>query len=309
MIENSVVLVLGAGASKPYGFPLGHELLVRAAEDRALYKALSWLQQPLPGQVPQFQAELRESKSPSIDAFVENRPEFEVIGKAAIAFYLVGCERKAELFRADNQDDWYRYLLDMMLSDGYGAFASNRLRIITYNYDRSLEYAFLRALMFRYGKPLQECANQLRGIDIIHLHGELGGLPELSSEGGQRPYDTNVDPRYLNVAMQGIRIVHEADPNDDRFENAREALKDADYVIFLGFGYLRENLKRLRLQVHCRSSTVFCGTGVNITESESKLVRSLFPDHGKWPRITIDLHSQNVLEYMRNNLDLFTKVG
>ncbi len=306
MIENSVVLVLGAGASKPYGFLLGRELLEKAAADRGLSRTLDWIADPLLKEVKQFQDELRKSRSPSIDAFLETRRKFEYIGKAAIAYYLVHQEHEANLFRPDIDGDWYRYLFDMMLSGGFDSFGNNRLSIITYNYDRSLEFALLHALQSRYGKPLDQCVEKLRRIPIVHIHGELGGLPELECEGPRRPYTNKTEPRYLRVAMNGIRVVHEATPDDERFEKAQKALEDADYVIFLGFGYLAANIGRLQLDVHCKSSTVFCGTGVGITESEAKQVLSLFPSRGDWPRITIDLHSQNVWAYMKNNLDLFT---
>ena len=64
MIDTPVVLVLGAGASRPYGFPLGTELREDALQppERDLPTALSGIHDALTMQLPEFQSKLRSAR-------------------------------------------------------------------------------------------------------------------------------------------------------------------------------------------------------------------------------------------------------
>lgn len=312
MIERPVVLVLGAGASEPYGFPLADDLKKTAIEGRgSLHEKFEWLH-PNAGQViDDFLWKLRGSKCGSIDAFVENRAEFLDVGKALIAYYLIRCEQEAGLYASGIKGDWYQYLFEMMLSDGFDSFTENKLSVVTYNYDRSFEYCLFEALRSRYGRDPTECADKVRSIPIIHVHGKLGALPELDGEG--RHYEEKTDEPYLRLAIKGIRIVSEPIDDDPVFADAHAVLKQAEIVIFLGFGYLPENIERLQLNEHRNERTVYYGTAVGLTESECEETQALFPrrtiTEGLLPRIRLDpeAQSRNVREFIRNHLDLFRR--
>ena len=110
MITKQTVLILGAGASVPYGFPTGRSLLLQITDELAPEGDSGLRQILLPfsdEHTSEFQAELLASNQPSVDAFIENRPSFTDIGKAAIAKKLIDCEneytltRRANLLRAD----------------------------------------------------------------------------------------------------------------------------------------------------------------------------------------------------------------
>ena len=89
MIEKRTVLVLGAGASKPYGFPTGRELIREIAA--GLKNTGSEVAQLLsahghePSELAKFSDALLDSAQPSVDVFLENRAEYLEAGKAAIA--------------------------------------------------------------------------------------------------------------------------------------------------------------------------------------------------------------------------------
>lgn len=94
MIEKRTVLVLGAGASAELGFPLGRGLLrqtvdtIRRKEETRFYQVLRECGFS-DDQMQEFARDLEVSMQPSVDAFLENRPEFLDVGKAAIAAALL----------------------------------------------------------------------------------------------------------------------------------------------------------------------------------------------------------------------------
>lgn len=302
MIEHSVVLVLGAGASKPYDFPLGRELRDRAiSSDRRTKEALAGFEYPNT-HVEEFMSALRRSGCTSVDEFVEDRSKFLKIGKEIMAFHISRCENRSNL-----DHDWYKYLARIMMSDGFDSFSKNTLSVITYNYDRSLEYYLFNVLQNRFDKNDRECADMLKKIPIIHLHGQLGDLPELNVEGHGVHYRTKADIPHLRLAAEGIHVVNEPIDNNPVFQQAHEVLAAAEYVVFLGFGYLPENVARLQLDECCNANTVLIGTAFDITTSEQGFVKQLFP-RPKTPGMgRIELYDLTVYQFLRNKVEILRR--
>jgi hypothetical protein len=93
MITTPTVLILGAGASYPYGFPTAKELEELICEQFKSQETRASLvlsnESNYSGQ--QF-FEFKEAflRSPlSIDAFLQRRPDFLDVGKLAIAYCLI----------------------------------------------------------------------------------------------------------------------------------------------------------------------------------------------------------------------------
>jgi hypothetical protein len=188
-MKNPTVFVLGAGASAPFGFPLGRNW------SKQIYNGLSGSAQPLAGMLhntlghdyailDRFHKELYFSGKNSIDAFLEHRREYEQLGKAVIAATLIPHETDAIFgYAADN---WLRYTyekLDTGFEEFGDNFGDNKVSFITFNYDRVIEWFFVTALSNSYHRSKRDCAAVLKSIPIIHLHGRLGYLPwETSSD-------------------------------------------------------------------------------------------------------------------------------
>lgn len=312
MIDIPVVLVLGAGASKPYGFPLGQELVDEAiARSGSIKPILAEIDDALAMQLDEFLRELRAAHPDSIDAFLEARhPQFEQVGKAVIAYHLMKNEHVKKLEEVPREEDWYQHLLyKMLLTDGYDGIGFNQIAILTYNYDRSLEYAIFKMLR-GLGHSEEACRKGVEALYIRHLHGQIGCLPELHDEG--RRYEPKVDAARLKLAMRGIQIVHEPVENNRVFQDAHLYLRQAKHVIFLGFGYLERNVERLNLQDERMKHVSYWGTGVNVTAAEAQQYARLFPKHrsGDGPHfITIDTDTgvKSVKTYIRKHLYLFTQ--
>src|SRR5688500_3114184 len=130
MIRAHVTLVLGAGASAPYGFPLGFPLMVNVINklslsnpsfDRKYSDQSSYMGFDLQTQ-EMFINELRRAKQSSIDVFLQERgEEFLALGKAAIAAALIPYEDLDNLLAMEhefspepNNQRWYAYLLNLM---------------------------------------------------------------------------------------------------------------------------------------------------------------------------------------------------
>ena len=112
MITNRTVLILGAGASHPYGFPTGKELrneiILGCAGGRTPPLANSLLECGfIESQIIQFGNVLRLSGQVSVDRFLERRKEYLEIGKAALAISLVTKEDLQRLFQIGASSHWY----------------------------------------------------------------------------------------------------------------------------------------------------------------------------------------------------------
>jgi hypothetical protein len=270
-MKISTVFVMGAGASAPYNFPLGiglvREVINRLTqhESAELFRNLGFDQD----EMHRLASALTRSGRQSVDAFLEHRPEFLEVGKAAIALVLIERELSSTLFEA-RPGGWLDYLFDR-LNCPFERFGKNEVAFITFNYDRSLEFYLFTRLQNSYEKSAEACADQLSQIPIVHLHGDLGALPWHLSPEAIREYDSKVSPEAIKIAASRIKIIHEdiAD-RDSEFEKAKQLLNEADLIYFLGFGYNSTNMARLGVN-NIRDGIAF-GTGYNLTEHERYLI-------------------------------------
>lgn len=254
MITKPTVLVLGAGASKPYGYPLGGELLENIV---AILGDSNWVPALLQCGVDkeiieEFKSELFLSQQPSVDALLEHRPEFRDVGKLAIAMSLIAHEFESSLFAHARRGEGIYHYLFTQLNAPWEEFANNKLSIITFNYDRTIDHYLFTALKHSYGKPDDEVAEALSSIPIIHVHGFLGPLPW--QETGGRPYVAINIPKHpvdaakqIEPASKKILIVSEEEKSTNEFNRAFNCIKSSERIYFLGFGYHLANLRKLRL--------------------------------------------------------------
>ncbi len=190
-----------------------------------------------------FNRELKYSGRYSVDTFLEHRPEFMDIGKISSTLALMRHESLESLFKPD--DNWYRYLFQRM-ETSFERFSDNRIRFITFNYDRSLEMYLFTALQNSYGKKPPDVAQVISKIPIIHVHGTLGELPWIKPQG--RKYEVTYDPEVISSSAEQIKVISETSKIDDAFGEARKLLSHTSRVIFLGFGYHKTNIQRLAME-------------------------------------------------------------
>jgi hypothetical protein len=321
--QKRIVIVLGAGASAPYGFPLGETLLseIRGTSyPTKLFEGLGITSD----QVEEFRRSLAGSTVSSIDRFLELRPEHSKPGKALLAWVLSEAEFRNDLYSERSAGRWYRYLFDEFIIRGSfeELFNGIHISVLTFNYDRSLDYWLLGALRERFNKNEDECRKQLQKLDLIHLHGTLGGTPLTSASA--RAYGAIKDHAALASCLDDILVIHESARISAPWARAHELLNLASAVVFLGFGYNRLNLERLGIDRNCRGrhrrsptsarwavgngvpdSAVIYGTRRGMTNSE--VSAKVLPLIGSPQDLEHGEHSErDVLEWLRNHVDYLT---
>lgn len=259
MISTPTVLILGAGASYAYKFPLARGLLHEVCKilrtprlDARRVESLARLGRPVidhwgileslgfdEREGKAFCDELRHTDYPSVDFFLEQRPEFTSIGKACMAIILVACEDPDILFpggKTAPDPHWYKYVLDAV-DNGTPWAARVPLTIVTFNYDRSLDHYLFTALKTRWRTNEATMRDTFLQLPIVHVHGTLGEYLQ------ERTYEPNVNPESVRLAAK--RIVIPIEGAEGRFADAQAALTAAERIYFIGFGFHAQNVRRL----------------------------------------------------------------
>jgi hypothetical protein len=301
MIARKTVLILGAGASAHLGFPSGPSLVKRiwkgvSKPGEQLFVLLRGCGFPS-ALITEFGETLRRSGQPSVDLFLEHRPEFLEVGKTAIAAQLMPFEIEDNLFAGGA--NWYPYLFKH-LGPSLDDVRQSRLSVVTFNYDRSLDWYLFQALKNAFRLPTNEVVARLVNIPIVHVYGQLGALPHQNDKEG-RPY-RHPDPASVAAeafeAKKSIEIVSEGVERDAAFNHASRLIEEAAFVSFLGFGYLRENVKRLGFPR--RLSGPLWGSAYDVRDGEREVVRALFGSSNE-PGIQLGSDSSDVLTFLRHN--------
>ena len=138
IFAEPTVFILGAGASKPFGFPLGPELkshMLEQTNNAATRKSLVSLgfDESL---INAFRDALRYGVHPTVDVFLERKQNFRELGSYLIASTIMPMESHGALFP---QKDWYGFLFKRLAFESDMPHVS-QLSVVTLNYDRSLEH-------------------------------------------------------------------------------------------------------------------------------------------------------------------------
>jgi hypothetical protein len=296
MLNEFTVFILGAGASMPYDYPSGRRLVDIICANLQTHRDIVSTLQRMDHKhetILEFRSQLRLAATPSADAFLEHRPEFIDIGKAVIAHALIICENESILFQ---KDDWYRYLFEN-LNAPFEEFSRNKIAIITFNYDRSLEHFLFTALQNKYGKRPEECAQVLKEMKIVHLHGQLDDLPWQNENGRAYGWKKELSHTSLQKAARGIRIISEDFDleSDPKFKMAYQWLNDAKRVYFLGFGYHETNVKRLLR--HRINPYTFEGTAYDLEDAQKNRIEIIFRETDN--EITLRGKEEDILKFLK----------
>jgi len=297
MIEKPTVLILGAGASMPYKFPSGEKLMgeilegIRPNSGKELFRTLLNFGFE-PNYIDEFYIRLKHSRKFSVDEFLERQPDFMKIGKIAITLTLSTYEKEDELFEQKSDKDWYRHLWGKLSDKPFEEFDKNRLSIITFNYDRSIEHYLISSMNALYRRTPQDCAKKLKKIPIIHVHGRLGALPWQGKNGRSYYHEINLD-QVINISEQ-IKVMKEQDDSPREFEEAVNILRSAELICLLGFGYNPRNLQRLKAKETFTSPRKgVYGTTQGFGEAEKRDINYTWG-------VNIDLEHNENLEFLKN---------
>lgn len=261
------VFILGAGASIPYGFPSGVALVEKMILLLSKLKTSSYREiDPLRNLILEnpendikflieFKRSLYLSRSYSIDAFLERRPKFRELGKILIRYILLECEQQSKTFYFDEngirnalqdefqKNDWYRYFFNEIKDQ-----TSFDFKIYTYNYDRSLEYYLIQSYLHFFDFELSHAIERVSAMDITHLHGSLGRIKTEQDyhENGYGLLDEVVLYKHLKKKSDLLEIIYEASKKN--IEKLHMDIKIARHVVFVGFGFDKNNMNNMKLK-------------------------------------------------------------
>jgi hypothetical protein len=281
MFRPNTLFVVGAGASCEANLPSGNQLKIQIANmlnfafdeegdllsgdpriDHSLETVAAQSGDPhaFGGFLNKARA-IRESMplALSIDNYLDAHrgdEQLEFVGKLAIAKCILDAERGSLLgrdggghpaFEMDRlTDSWFvrfsQLLTENVARDDIPA-ALARVKIITFNYDRTILHFLRQALATYYQVPPGQAEEWLTGLKIYHPYGNVGAL-DWEAATGQISFGGADAVDLIEVARQ-IRTFTERVEEGEALDAIRNAVDEADRLVFLGFGFHRQNLRLL----------------------------------------------------------------
>jgi hypothetical protein len=313
MIKTKTVFVVGAGASVDMGLPLGEELKRRIATatdirfgragrrepggDDDLFAAYEYLAARGDESVNDYLAASWSLGSSlplaiSIDNFLEAHSHDEILqrcGKLAIVRSILSAERDSWIFLNDrdpkplavpdsiDKAPWHVSLCQM-LTEGVRreniSSLSKNVSFIVFNYDRCLEHFLARALQLYYRADEQEIFDVVNQIRFVHPYGKPGRLPwELDERYPPIAFGARPGAKQLVQLSDSIKIFSERLVEQEISESISELLLEAGRIVFLGFGYIEQNMRLLTLGQHIPADfRHIYGTTKGISEANTRAI-------------------------------------
>lgn len=279
------VFVLGAGASKEVGLPVGAELKRNIAEslnirfehsynqtggDYELTQALRILVERGTPPSRDINPYLREAHkiregmplAISIDNFMDvhsGNEHMETCGKLAIVSNILKAEDRSTLqvnrTRSDAtvdfskvEDTWYVTFFQLLTENCRLKDLAKRLSLVVlviFNYDRCFEHFFLSALRKTYFLTDAEAMSYLQILKIFHPYGSVGSPNEWGTLQGV-DFGSKPDSRNLIPLAKQIKTFTEGtNENASEIIELREQVRSAEKLVFLGFAFHRLNIDLL----------------------------------------------------------------
>lgn len=292
MFHRRTLFVVGAGASTEFGLPVGTLLASRITNkmdiryergfefvgtgDQPLYQQLIHARRADADNWHPAAMRIREGLpfAQSIDDFLDQRRSdkwVNLYGKSAICKTILEAERESKLYFTPLEDvpfetgaiadTWllkFMYMLCRGIPREDVARIFKHLDFIVFNYDRCIEQFFLSGLMRAYSIRLDEAAEILTNLDILHPYGSVGGLEEVG-----------YGYAGANCVALAERIKTYTEQADEKtvLAQIRERVEAKDCIVFLGFAYHSQNMQMLHTAN--RSGKIVYGTTYGMSASDA----------------------------------------
>lgn len=293
---EKTTLILGAGFSIPYGYPSGKDLIKHIRDMRNIDGDRK---------INDMKQTIKYTKIRSIDSFLNAHKDFHSIGIEQIARVLYDTERTyiyREFDEIETEADFEKKDIIEVLLNKIEEEEFHKFNIITFNYDRHLEWSFYMKLLFKYNGDQRKAMVALGKLNIIHVHGSMIPFSKYKTDGtvlkkGQWvPYGiqtTHEDPKdiypkemyqklYLDYAQQNIKTIY---TNDSMNEEIKTILQASTRVFFLGFAFEEKNMallgitpENVKYQIpYFWSARTVSGTCFGMEAIELNKIKRLFP--------------------------------
>ncbi len=342
-MNKSLVLVLGAGASKEVSMPTGNELkeqIEKALDFSDPKETRQWktgapmIRGALNNIAERFHLKdgkqllpacwhIRDAmpQASSIDQFIHSnrdKPEIQACGKLAIVHCILQAESQSDLqimskvelgFRL-LKDSWFTSFFRLLFNDRSRHEVRDRLSqvaIISFNYDRCVMRYLHAALQNHYYEMNpDEASDALSKLEIFHPYGSVGALPWQRKDPSIE-YGKILNSEELIDASSRIRTFTEGiDPENSEIETIRAIAANAERLVFLGFAFHKLNVDLLFPGLADGESLVnrsVYATGFGLSESDCIEITGDLCDRGAILKEKF---------YLRNDLtcaQLFTEYG
>ena len=291
MIQKKTLFILGAGASMPYGLPSGSDLrktICRLGDGSDVSGLLMEEMHIYQSKLDQFAETFRKSRQVSIDTFLSKRNDLAELGKQAIAAALGLREQEAALFNPEIDDDWYQTLWNALQDEASSpeVIRHNKVRFVTFNYDRSLEAFLHESVKHSFGVTDEVAYQAWKPIPIKHVYGQLGEFHWQLSE-TTRPYGSTLDYYNLSLAARSLKVIPESRQDDVDFQEIRRWVEWCERVCFLGFSFDPLNMERLGIDSvlsylveHGLPLPSIVASTYGMTESERQRLQAKYFNYG-----------------------------
>lgn len=286
MAEKKTVFIIGAGASKEVGMPLGDELKGIIAEllnlqfeyparqvsgDRVLMNSLRRLAEQAEDRGEELNAYVRRAQhicaampqAISIDNFIDSQKgnnKIATCGKLAVVKAILEAERNSGLYFNEANGEscfnfeplsqtWYNKFFQILTENCNKFELRDRFRsicLVIFNYDRCIEHFLFHSLRTYYNLDFEEILVLMDEIHIYHPYGKVGEL-DFSSSTATGGFGKELGAEDLIRVSSQIRTFTEGtDEASSEIENIHNCLYRAERVVFLGFAFHKLNMNLLR---------------------------------------------------------------
>lgn len=282
MKNRKLTLVVGAGASKEFGLPIGSELKQNIAS--LLDIRFDWNQQKSgdyriaealrlavrqPGEFngdinPHLKAawRIRDAmpQAISIDNFIDNHQgdeKIELCGKLAIVKSILDAERSSTIYvnPRDPREGisfsrtascWLNPFTKLLTENCRADQLEDRLKAVSFvifNYDRCIEHYLYYAIQNYYKLSDSRAAELLSSVHFYHPYGVVGQLP-WQGQSNSAMFGAELHPQSLLDNARQIKTFTEGtDPDSSEICEIRESVSTSSNLLFLGFAFHKLNMQ------------------------------------------------------------------
>jgi hypothetical protein len=275
LYQAKTVFVLGAGASAEAEFPVGTGLLQEIIKmvdlrgefgrldrgDQVFFEAIKLLEKTSTLTLKESVRAGRElataaREHPSIDYTINALEDdaIALIGKMAISRAILQFEKNSSKFRRPAGPD----SLDVGRFQGTWFDAFKRLaaeevrrseldrlfehvKVINFNYDRSLEEYLPHAIAATYNVPLETARSACSALQTFRPYGQVGRLPWQKGDLPVIDFGYNGWEQLLQVG-EGIKTFTEQMADGSELAAMQSAVAESDRIVFLGFAFHEQNV-------------------------------------------------------------------
>ncbi|SUB02551.1 Uncharacterised protein [Pannonibacter phragmitetus] len=297
MFEQKTVFVIGAGASREVGMPLGEELKGKISEflrwDRSYSGGFREMCERYVSQPNQYRdAALSITRglphAISIDNFLHTHAENEeikTVGKMAIVKCILESESVSLLsqFKYSNTDTinphdlpdfskfwceaFFKMANEFVSSDDVADIFSN-VSMIVFNYDRCIEFYIWKALQRYFLISEIDSLNIVKSMNIVHVYGSVGDI--VGNWGGDTRFGLDLD--FHSLQKRSLEVKTFTEQKDSRkSQEIQSILKKSEVIVFLGFSFMEINLKIL--EIDTSSSARVYGTSYGISDQNQIFIK------------------------------------